>query len=541
MKRRLFAVFAFLFLCSSSFALVRWSLSATDAVNDNPLIMGNDAIFTSYDGRVYSIKADIGTLSWSYGAGDKITLDAQAIDYGTAAVLTSSGKLLLLRTEDGRLKSEKAFGKPPVSFAAEDGMAFAGFADSIVAANGTGKTMWSRNLTGGTGQIGYSSGRVYFTSSGKLYSVDAATGRTYWETDAGDSFLSRPIESDGAIYFGSTDGSLYAIDRISGLEKWRFKTGGWVTTTPKVAGNEVYFGSNDGYFYSVSLSGKQILKTRIGSGGWTQPEIYSGRDGMMVAFGASDGNIYGLDANNGNIGWSFSTYGKPGSPQMYKQDLVFGTSKGRIYALSPSPICSFEWPRPLDVVGNWPVEIEGKASSDAAIQRVEVRAAKGDWVEAFGEEKWVATVDFSKVGAGTVDVECRATDAGGRMESNEYSTITLVKSDTASPQKMYVFAPFEVMPQENFTLSAKDSRGADLRNVNITIRGEKKWGNSPFSLMLGKSGDETITAEKPGFETYRLTVKGKGDNTLLFALGGILAIAAAAYFLVIRKRLAKKQ
>jgi outer membrane protein assembly factor BamB len=261
----------------------------------------------------------------------------------------------------------------------------------------------------------------------------------------------------------------------------------------------------------------------------------------MIAFGASDGNVYGLDANNGNIVWSFSTYGKPGSPKIYNQDLIFGTSKGRIYSLSPSPICSFDWPKPLDVVGNWPVEVEGRASSDAAIQKVEVRAAKGSWVQASGGEKWVATIDFSKVEAGAADVECRATDASGRMESNDYSTITIVKSDTAQPQKMYVFAPFEAMPQENFTLSVKDSRGVDLRNVNLTMQGEVKGGNSPFALTLGKSGDVAITVEKPGFETSRVLVRGKGGDSLMFALGGMLAIAAAAYFLVIRKMLAKKQ
>jgi len=55
-------------------------------------------------------------------------------------------------------------------------------------------------------------GRVYIGSNdGKLYVLDAATGRKISEFDAGAGLSASPAIADGKVVIGSQDGTLYAL------------------------------------------------------------------------------------------------------------------------------------------------------------------------------------------------------------------------------------------------------------------------------------------------------------------------------------------
>ena len=49
------------------------------------------------------------------------------------------------------------------------------------------------------------------SSDGKLYVLDAATGRKQWEFDAGDAITASPSIAAGRVVVGSTDGRLYCF------------------------------------------------------------------------------------------------------------------------------------------------------------------------------------------------------------------------------------------------------------------------------------------------------------------------------------------
>jgi outer membrane protein assembly factor BamB len=542
MMRKLVLAFIFsIFLSSATFALVSWSLSATDSVSANPVLAGNKVIFVSYDGRIYAINADSGSTVWTYTAGEPVALDPKMPDSDTVAVSTVNGTVILVSAQSGLLAgSFKLPGKATV-FEAGEGKIFAGIGNSVVALDRKGAALWNSTLPKPPGQLGYSSGRLYFTSAGKLHSIDTATGRAAWAADAEDSFLSQPSEYGNTVYFGATDGKLYAIDRQSGLARWTYATGGWIMSPPFSDGSAVYFVSNDRSLYALSTEGKLKFKFAAGEGSWGRPALYESQGRTLVVFSSNEGKAYAVDAGSGKEAWSFSTYGKPGSPIRRGQNFIFGTSKGKIYSLSPFPICSFSSPSQLSEVGKWQVDIEGKASSDSPIRRVEVRAGNGNWVLAEGEEDWIATVDFANIASGIVSVECKATDASGKSEQGEFSSITLLKSDSAAPSTIYASAPAEVNPQDSFTLSAKDRDGRDLKGVTVDVAGEKKKGNSPFAITLGKSGKATITLEKPGFETATVTVSGRGESSPLPLIIGGVVLLALPYFFVIRKMLEKRK
>lgn len=541
MKPAKLFLFSLLLFSSIPFALVEWSSSATDAVNGRPVLVSGRAIFTSYDGQVYAFVLGTGALSWAYDTKGKITLQPELADAATVAVATSEGKIILLTSNDGRLVRDIDLRKAaPQAFTAGDGRLFVGFPDSVVAYDLKGKALWNSSFLAGTGQFGYGNGSLYFTSAKKLYSLSASNGAIRWAADADDSFLARPYESAGTVYVGTVDGKLHAFHSSGGAEKWSKKTGGWVMCTPAVTDKAVYFSSNDGYFYALDIYGQEIFRAQLPGGTWTQPQIYEGKEGRQVVFGASDGSVRALDAKTGKEAWSFTTYGKPAELASSGKSFIFGTSKGKIYSLSPLSMCGFGWPFAMDAVGSWPVEIEGRASAENGIDSVEVRAGKGAWAGARGKESWYAPIDFSGTPAGPVSVECRVRDSDGKADSVEFSSLMLIKSEAAPLQQMYLSAPSEVGANEGFTLSAKDGRGMELRNVKIIVGQTEQAGDSPFSVSLGRSGPVQISVEKPGFSPEVAIVTGRGGIDFATIVVVLAVVSILGYFLVGKRLLGRK-
>ena len=532
---RFSGLFILLFLCSLSFAAVIWSAAASDAVT-GVVITGDTVVFASADGSAYGADAASGKIAWTYDTGDRMALAPALVDDGTVAMATSGGSLVLLSAADGKAVQDIALNKTPVSLAAGDGRVFVGFNDSIMAFSKDGKRLWGRDYADGIGQIGYSAGTAYFVSGEDLYSAEAGNGAVDWSAQTGESFLSTPAEFAGTVYVGATDGKLYSFDYTTGAEQWAYKTGGWVSSTAAATSSSVYFGSNDGYFYSVSLSGKLNWKFKTGEAIWGQPAIHESNGTLVAVFGSNDGNIYAVDTSTGQQVWSFSVDGKPSSPLEYSESFIFGTSKGVVYSLAASPVCSFSWPANGEVVGNWSVDIGGTAHSDAELESVEVREGGGPWSAAYGTGEWYAPVDFSGVPEGAVAVECRAIDSSGAREESDYSSITLVVSQSAPLQKMDVSAPVQAGYNESFIISAKDSRGNELHGISVKVGTASAVKDSPVQVVLGKTGPVALELDKPGFEPFAFTVTGTGGGSILLPAVAIVAILALAYFLL-RKRI----
>jgi polyvinyl alcohol dehydrogenase (cytochrome) len=111
----------------------------------------------------------------------------------------------------------------------------------IYVANGNGNhaTVTLRSATGG----------MSTTTGGYWSALDAATGRTLWQTaDPQPAYLDIGMLSgaDGVIYAGSTAPSgdnMYALDSATGVILWRFASGGAVVGGAAVVAGSVYWGS----------------------------------------------------------------------------------------------------------------------------------------------------------------------------------------------------------------------------------------------------------------------------------------------------------
>ena len=149
-----------------------------------------------------------------------------------------------------------------------------------------------------------------------------------WKFATGNRVVSSPVWYEGALYFGSDDGRVYAVDAASGRQNWKYETSGPVPATPAVADGVVYFPSYDGKFYALDAKTGR-LKWKFTTGGERRFEA-KGLDGMLpknqtiadpwdvflsspvvadgsVYFGSGDGNVYALNAANGNVRWKYQT------------------------------------------------------------------------------------------------------------------------------------------------------------------------------------------------------------------------------------------
>ncbi len=136
-----------------------------------------------------------------------------------------------------------------------------------------------------------------------------------------------PVVSGGAVYIGSSaTGKVYSIDAVTGKERWAFFTGGPVRFAPAVADGRVFVASDDGHLYCLAAdTGKLLWSKRGGPDGRTvlgNDRVVSrwpARGGPAVAdgvvyFGAgiwpSEGiYLYALEAATGKVVWVNDTSG----------------------------------------------------------------------------------------------------------------------------------------------------------------------------------------------------------------------------------------
>ena len=75
----------------------------------------------------------------------------------------------------------------------------------------------------------------------------------------------QPVIAAGTLYFGSSaDGKVYALDAATGKERWSFVTGGPVRFAPAVARERVYAVSDDGFLYCLAAADGKVLWQKRG-------------------------------------------------------------------------------------------------------------------------------------------------------------------------------------------------------------------------------------------------------------------------------------
>jgi outer membrane protein assembly factor BamB len=190
-------------------------------------------------------------------------------------------------------------------------------------------------------------GRLYVTTfDGRLYALDARTGRTVWRYRSRRCGWASPAVSGLLVvetFIGrvcsaripGVDGEVIAFDARSGAIRWR-RVIGPVESSPLIAGDSVYVGDWSGSIYSLSLAtGRTRWTYRVGAQIKGSISLAEGR----LYVGAYDGRLYALDAASGRPVWradgQSGLFGRGtfySTPAVAYGRVYIGSTDGKVYS-----------------------------------------------------------------------------------------------------------------------------------------------------------------------------------------------------------------
>jgi outer membrane protein assembly factor BamB len=343
---------------------IQWRFVTDGDVISSPAVVGPTVYVGSGDGRLYALDRRSGTKKWAFDAGNAIH-SSPAVGGGAVFIGTRNGQFFAVDAATGKQRWKVATGAlMPWPWGHEsgdvytssptfvDGIVFFGAGDGRVYAvdAATGKEKWHAATAGRVrSSPAVDASRVYVGSAdGRVYAFDRATGALKWKFDTEGVKLesgkfgfdrrtvqSSPAVSNGMVFVGARDGWIYAIDAASGTEKWRFDHKvSWINTSPAVINGVVYAGSSDAQFVQAldAASGKELWRATTGTT-WSSPSVA----GDLIFDGDGQGRLNAIDRNAGKVLWSFRTAGSVMSSPTPSGDLVFvGSADGGVYALRVS-------------------------------------------------------------------------------------------------------------------------------------------------------------------------------------------------------------
>ena len=340
---------------------LQWRFLTEGDVISSPVVLGQTVYVGSGDGRLYALELATGTRKWAFDAGNPIP-SSPAIGGGGVFFGTRDGHFYGVDAATGRQRwkmatgplvpwpwghesgdvytSSPAFVAGTVYFGAGDGRVYA-----VDAA--TGRERW-RAQTGGRvrSSPAVDGSHVYVgAADGRVYAFDRATGAERWKFDtegvklnSGEfgydrrTIQSSPSVSNGTVFVGARDGWIYAINASTGHERWRFDHKiSWINTSPAVLDGVVYAGSSDGQFVQAldAASGKELWRTTTGTT-WSSPAVA----GDVVYAGDGQGRLHSLDRKTGKLLWTFRTGSTVHSSPTPSGDLVIvGSTDAGVYAV----------------------------------------------------------------------------------------------------------------------------------------------------------------------------------------------------------------
>ena len=207
-------------------------------------------------------------------------------------------------------------------------------------------------------------GVVYIGSeAGKVYAIDAWTGRILWTRKPDDTCpsttlcwmhnWSSPAVVKGVVYIGGD--KLYARRASTGAILWTVDTGD-DTWSPSVAKGVVYVTTVDkGMLFAVRAADGTILwKKSLGdpgpSGTGAAPTVSDG----VVYVGSASQELFALDALSGNVLWTVPMGEEAGTPPTVVNGVAYAPSAGHLRAIDASTGLTL-----------WTTEVEGGLSSPA--------------------------------------------------------------------------------------------------------------------------------------------------------------------------------
>lgn len=298
---------------------VKWRYQARNSIK-NKIGFENHTVFAQdAEGYLYAIDAQSGKLKWERKMDiDKLPglIEGLAIadgkvfagsGKGFGAYHTSTGEPVWLNKEWNQNQAATSFPlvtENAVIFGTQWG---ALYGNDIQ----TGKLLWSLSQKGISDRgatPAYADGLLYVASGKEFFIIEPQHGKIIMQKELpyNADCNSTPLVTDKLIVFGTAEEGIVALNRHTLETEWNTKTGpsliytapytrypgATVDTTPVLIGNRIYFGASDGCLYGIDAqTGKTVWKHHTGAPVFSS--IQADGNGFYVAdYG---GNVYRFD------------------------------------------------------------------------------------------------------------------------------------------------------------------------------------------------------------------------------------------------------
>ncbi|MDH6373782.1 outer membrane protein assembly factor BamB [Paenibacillus sp. PastF-3] len=116
---------------------------------------------------------------------------------------------------------------------------------------------YETEISNGDYYISASKGDVFLGDGDYIIAIDDAYGTVKWRFNAKGLSAPATIEEE-ILYFGSGN-YLFAISAIDGSEIWKYKSNDTVGSKPVISDGQIYFGCFDGFFYAADIKNGQAI------------------------------------------------------------------------------------------------------------------------------------------------------------------------------------------------------------------------------------------------------------------------------------------
>ncbi len=367
-----------------------WSYTTGNVVYSSPIVADGYVFTSSYDGIIYALDQDTGSLLWASSSSvcsNSQFFGSPAVANGMVYVACKNGYVYALNEQTGSvvwslLDGLSCNGVPcPIvsSSVIADGMLFygtflspnAGHADVFAVNAQNGAIIW-RNSTISDyveGSLSVSNGRVFLgigaLSNAVILALNETTGKQLWSYNTFQSATvsSAPVAAYGNLYVGLDVKQLVVLNQVTGSRVWFFNTpAGSNATTPAIYNNIVYFGTGGKIVYALNaITGAQIWATTMGGAVTSAPALSLGSRTLYV--GCNDRYLYALNMTSGAVLWKYLSGGQiSSSPSVANDQVFFGSKDHKVYALGLPSV-----PRLYDSVVSSPTTLKPGFSSTLTI------------------------------------------------------------------------------------------------------------------------------------------------------------------------------
>ncbi len=299
--------------------------STAVAIYGTPAVAGGLVYVGDYNGRVYAINSSSGAIRWVYPRqGDlQPIVGGAVVSQGTVYVGSSDGKLYAFDAATGDWKWEyqtgdKIWSTPVVS---DDTVYIGSFDNKLYALNAAdGSKKWEYTAEGAivSTPLVYN-GAVYIGAFDRhLYALSAADGRLKWKSDfiAGKWFWAGAVGYNNTIYAPSLDGKVYVVDAQTGRKIAEPDLKASISSSPVIVGKLVVVATEEGAIYSLNTDNNQIsiittLETPKGEEEQVNAPLWA-NDGVVYIHTQTKKNetLYALSPETGKMLWSIPISGQ---------------------------------------------------------------------------------------------------------------------------------------------------------------------------------------------------------------------------------------